>query len=80
MFIIINNCKVKISLVMNFLTPETLKQAEIIKDALIDFLDFLIDNKDIFEKLKNYLLEKNKKTTLFLILKAIEERLNGNLK
>ncbi len=65
---------------MNFLTPELIKQAEVLKDTIIDIVDFLIDNKDIFERLKKYLLEKNKKTSLFLLLKAIEERLNGNLK
>lgn len=65
---------------MNFLTPELIKQAEVLKDTIIDIVDFFIDNKDIFERLKKYLLEKNKKTSLFLLLKAIEERLNGNLK
>jgi hypothetical protein len=69
---------------MNFNFPgfsmEDLKIAMELKDTALVIIDFLIENKDVFERIKNYCKEKGKNKELLYLIKAIEARLKGEFK
>jgi len=69
---------------MNFNFPgfsmEDLKIAMDLKDTALVIVDFLIENKDVFERIKNYCKEKGKNKEFIYLVKAIESRLKGEFK
>ncbi|MEO0144799.1 MAG: hypothetical protein ABIL89_03075 [candidate division WOR-3 bacterium] len=69
---------------MNFNFPgfsmEDLKIAMDLKDTALVIVDFLIENKDVFERIKNYCKEKGKNKEFIYLVKAVESRLKGEFK
>jgi len=62
------------------LSMEDLKIAMDLKDTALVIVDFLIENKDVFERIKNYCKEKGKNKEFIYLVKAIESRLKGEFK
>ena len=64
----------------NLFSMEDLKIAMDLKDTALVIVDFLIENKDVFERIKNYCKEKGINKEFIYLVKAIESRLKGEFK